>query len=99
MQIFLSYRKISPQRSKWKIIFFFFNEVSVDKPFLVRKYVVSYGYALLKLRKKCNGVFPACFLMDSFVKTKVLSREFSSTIEIESECLNRSILEDLKGEK
>lgn len=78
---------------------FFLNEASVDKPFLVRKYVVSCGSALLKLRRKCNGVFLACFLMDSFVKTKVLSRKFSSTVEIESECFKRSILEDLKGEK
>ena len=48
----------------------FLNEASVDKPFLVRKYVVSCGSVLLKLRRKCNGVFPACFLVDSFVKTK-----------------------------
>ena len=77
----------------------FLNEVSVDKPVLVRKYVVGCGSALLKLRRKCNEVFPACFLMDSFVKTKVWSREFSSTVEIESEHLKRSILEDLKGDK
>ena len=43
--------------------------------------------------------FPACFLMDSFVKTKILSQEFSSTVGIESECFKHSILEDLKGEK
>ena len=35
----------------------FLNEAIVDKPFLVRKYVVSYGSALLKLRRKCYGVF------------------------------------------
>ena len=75
------------------------NEATVDKPFLVRKYVVSCGSALLKLRRRCNGIFPACLLMDSFVKTKVLSREFSSTVEIESERFKRSILADLKGEK
>ena len=33
------------------------------------------------------------------MKTKRLSREFSSTVEIESEHLKCSILEDLKGEK
>ena len=77
----------------------FLNEVIVDKPFLVRKYVVSCGFALLKLRRRCNGVLPACLLTDSFVKTKSLSREFSSTVEIESERFKRSILEDLKGEK
>lgn len=77
----------------------FLNEASVDKPFLIRKYVVGYGSALLKLRRKCNGVSPACFLVDSFVKTKRLSREFSSTGEIESERLKCSILEDLKSEK
>ena len=77
----------------------FLNEAIVDKPFLVRKYVVSCGFALLKLRRKCYGVFPACFLMDFFVKTKVLSREFSSTVEIESERFKRSILKDLKSEK
>jgi RNA-directed DNA polymerase len=75
------------------------NEATVDKPFLVRKYVVSCSSVLLKLRRRCNGIFPACLLMDSFVKTKVLSREFSSTVEIESERFKRSILEDLKGEK
>jgi len=74
-------------------------EVIVDKPFLIRKYVVSCGSALLKLRRRCNGVFPACFLLDSFVKTKVMSREFSSTVGIESERLKHSILEDLKSEK
>lgn len=99
MQIFLSHRKISPQRSKWKIIFFFLNEATVDKPFLIKKYVAGCGSALLKLRRRCNGVFPACFLMDSFVKTKILSREFSSTVEIESERFKHSILEDLKSEK
>lgn len=77
----------------------FLNEAFVDKPFSSRKYVVSCGFALLKLRKKCNGVSPACFLMDSFVSTKSLSREFSSTAEIESERLKYSILEDLKGDK
>jgi len=77
----------------------FLNEAFVDKPFLIRKYVVGCGSALLKLRRKCNGVSPACFLVDSFVKTKRLSREFSSTGEIESERLKCSILEDLKSEK
>lgn len=77
----------------------FLNDAFVDKPFLVRKYAVGYGLALLKLRKKCNGVFPACFLVDSFVKTKKLSREFSSMVEIEAEHLKCSILEDLKGNK
>ena len=38
-------------------IMFFLNEVTVDKPFLVRKYVVSCGFALLKLRRRCNGLF------------------------------------------
>ena len=75
------------------------NEVFVDKPALVRKYVVGCGSALLKLRRKCNGVSPACFLVDSFVKTKRLSREFSSTVELEPEHLKCSILEDLKGGK
>ena len=75
------------------------NEAFVDKPFLVRKYTVGCGSALLKLRRKRNGVSLACFLMDSFVKTKRLSREFSSTIEIESEHLKRSVLENLKGDK
>lgn len=77
----------------------FLNEAFVDKPILVRKYVVGCGSALLKLRRKCNGVFPACFLVDSFVKTRVWSRKFSSTVEIGSERLVRSILEDLKGDK
>lgn len=79
----------------------FLNEATVDKPFLLRKYVTSCSFALLKLRKRCNGVFfsPACFLMDSFVITKILSREFSSTVGIESECFKHSILEDLKGGK
>jgi len=75
------------------------NEAFVDKPVLIRKYVVSCGFALLKLRRKCNGVSPACFLVDSFVKTKRLSREFSSTVELESGHLKSSILEDLKGDK
>ena len=77
----------------------FLNEAFVDKPVLVRKYVVGCGSALLKLRRKCNGVSPACFLVDSFVKTKRLAREFSSTVEIESEHFKCSILEDLKGDK
>lgn len=69
----------------------------VDKPFLVKKYVVSSSCASLKLRKKCNGKFPACFLVDSFVKIKIMAREFSSTAEIESERFKRLILEDLKS--
>jgi RNA-directed DNA polymerase len=75
------------------------NEVIVVKPFLLRKYVVCCSSALLKLRRRCNGIFPAYLLVDSFVKTKVLAREFSSTVEIESERFKRSILEDLKSEK
>jgi RNA-directed DNA polymerase len=77
----------------------FLNEAILDKPFLIRKYVFSYGFALSKLRRRCNGISPACFLVDSFVKTKTLSREFSAIAEIESDRLKRSILEDLKGEK
>lgn len=92
-------KNIASKKQMENNIFCFLNEAFVDKPFFVRKYVVSCGSALLKLRRKCNGVFPAFFLMDSFVKTKVLSREFSSTVEIESESFKRSILEDLKGEK
>jgi hypothetical protein len=68
----------------------FLNEAVVDKPFLVKKYVVSCGFASLKLRRRCNGIFPACFLVDSFLKTKGLIREFSSAVEIESERLKRS---------
>lgn len=75
------------------------NEAFVDKPVLVRKYVVGSASVLLKLRRKCNGASPACFLVDSFVKTKGLSRKFSSTVEIESEHLKCSILEDLKSGK
>ena len=37
--------------------------------------------------------------MDSFVKAKSLSREFSTNVEIEPERLKRSILKDLKGGK
>ena len=76
-----------------------FNEVFVEKPFSIRKYVVGCGFALLRLRRKCNVVSPACFLMDSFVETKRLSREFSSSVEIESEDLKYLILEDLRSEK
>jgi len=76
---------------------FFLNTVIVDKPFLVRKYVVSSSCASLKLRKKCNGNFPACFLVDSFVKTRILAREFSSIAEIESKRFKPLILENLKG--
>lgn len=75
------------------------NKALVDKPVLIRKYVVSYGSALLKLRRKCNGISPAYFLVNSFVKTKRLSREFSSMVGLESEHLKCSILEDLKGDK
>ena len=71
---------------------FFLNTVIVDKPFLVRKYVVSSSCASLKLRKKCNEKFSECFLVDSFVKIKILAREFSSTAEIESERFKRLIL-------
>ena len=77
----------------------FLNEAIVDKPFLVRKYVISCGFALSKLRRRCNGVSPACFLVDSFAKTKTLSREFSVIAGLESDRFKRSILEDLKGEK
>ena len=75
------------------------NVAIVDKPFLVRKYVVSCSFALPELRRKCNGIFSACFLTDSFVKTKMLCREFSSSVEIDSERFKCSILEDLKGDK
>jgi retron-type reverse transcriptase len=76
----------------------FLNTVIVDKPFLVSKYVISSSFGSLKMRKRCNGNTPVCLLMDSFVRTKLLAREFSSIAEIESERLKRSILEDLKGE-
>lgn len=75
------------------------NEAIVDKPFLIKKYIVSYDSTLLKLRRKCNRIFQTCFLMDFFVKTKNLSRKFSSTIEIEANLLKQSILKDLKNEK
>nr|WAK84998.1 hypothetical proteine [Amicula sp. isolate GU52X-4 cfCalB7] len=75
------------------------NEAFVDKPILVKKYVVGFGSALLKSRRKCNGVSLACFLLDSFVKAKRLSREFSSSAEIESEHFKCSILKDLNGDK
>lgn len=75
------------------------NEAFVDKPVLIRNYVVGCGFALLKLRKRCNGVFSACFLVGSFVKTKILSREFSSTVELETKHLKCSILEDLETGK
>lgn len=39
----------------------FLNEAFVDKPILTRKYVVGCDSDLLKLRRKCNGFFPACF--------------------------------------
>jgi hypothetical protein len=77
----------------------FLIEAFVNKPFLIRKYVVSCGSALSKLQRICNGGSPACFLMDSFVKTKRLSREFSAIAELESERFKRSILESLHGEK
>lgn len=75
------------------------NVAIAVKPFLVRKYVVSCSFALPELRRKCNGIFSACFLTDSFVKTKMLFREFSSSVEIDSERFKRSILEDLTGDK
>jgi retron-type reverse transcriptase len=78
---------------------FFLNKTDVDKPFSVKKYVVSRSFALSKLRRRCNGVYPACLLVDFFVRTKMLSREFSATAGLESDRLKRSILEDLGGEK
>jgi hypothetical protein len=66
-----------------------------DKPFLIRKYVISPSSALSKLRRRCYGIYPAYFLVDFFVKTKTLSREFSVKIEIESHNSKCSILEDL----
>jgi hypothetical protein len=79
--------------------YFFLNKIIVDKPFSAKKYVVSSGFALLRLRRKCNGVSFACFLVDSFVGTKILAREFSANVGLESEQLKRSILEDLKSGK
>jgi hypothetical protein len=73
------------------------NVAVVVKPFFVRKCDVSCSFALHKLRRKCNGIFSAYFLTDSFVKTKMLFREFSSSVEIDSERYERSILEDLKS--
>jgi len=35
---------------------YFVNETDVDKPFSVKKYVVSCGFALPRLRRRCNGV-------------------------------------------
>ena len=42
----------------------FLKTAIADKPFLIRKYVVSSGSALSKLRRRCYGVSPACFLVD-----------------------------------
>jgi hypothetical protein len=89
MQIFPSHRKISaPKKQVENNIL---NVAIVVKPFLVRKCAVSWGFALHKLRRKCNGTFSACFLTDSFVQIKMLFREFSSSVEIDSERYKRSI--------
>jgi hypothetical protein len=47
----------------------FMNKTNIDKPFMVNKYVDSYDFVLPRLRRKCNGVSPAYFLVDSFVKS------------------------------
>jgi hypothetical protein len=57
--------------------------------------VVSCSFVLLKLRRKCNGVYLTYFLVDFFVGIKIFIREFSFIIGSESERLKRSILEDL----
>lgn len=78
---------------------YFINKTIVGKPFSVKNYVASYDFALSRLRKKCNGVSPACFLVDFFVGTKTLTREFSVNTELESKQLKCSVLEDLKSGK
>lgn len=57
--------------------------------------VVNYSFVLPKLRRKCNGVYLAYFLMDSFVEINVLTRQSSFIVELELDCLTRSIIEDL----
>jgi retron-type reverse transcriptase len=76
---------------------YFLNKKFADKPFFVKKYVVSRGFTLQRLRKKCNEVFSACFLVGTLIKTKILARKFSVMTKIESERLTRSILKDLKN--
>ena len=50
------------------------------------------------MRKKRNRVTLAYFLVDFFVETKILAREFSVIAEIESKLFKCSILDDLKND-
>lgn len=81
--------------SKKQVEKYFLNKMNVVKPFSIKKYVVSRSFVLLKLRRKCNGFSSYVFSSGLFCKTRILARKFSAKVELESECLKRSILEDL----
>ena len=85
--------------SKKQVVRTILNEAFVDKPFFSKELCRWLRLRLIKIAKKMQWSFSGVFSSGLFCKTKRLSREFSSMVEIEPEHLKRSILEDLKGDK
>jgi len=70
------------------------TEFVIHKPSSLKKYVPSSGFALTKLRKRCNGNIPACLLMERVTLSKKGIRKFSSNTDpIENRELNSQILD------
>jgi hypothetical protein len=72
------------------------TEFVIHKPSLLKKYVPSSGFALTKLRKRCNGNtnIPACLLMERVTLSKKGIRKFSSSSSlVECRELNSQILD------
>ena len=70
------------------------TELVIHKPSSLKKYVSSSGFALTKLRKRCNGNIPACLLVERVTLSKKGIRKFSSNSDlIENRELNSQILD------
>ena len=70
------------------------TEFVIHKPSSLKKYVLSSGFALTKLRKRCNRNILACLLVDQVTLSKRGIRKFSSNSDlIESRELNFQILD------
>lgn len=69
-------------------------EFVIHKPSSLKKYVPSWGFALTKMRKRCNSILPARLLMEQVTMSKKGIRKFSSKSNlIECRELNSQILD------
>ena len=71
-------------------------EFVIHKPSSLKNYVLSSGFVLMRLRKRCNGNLPACHLVERVTLSKKGIRKFSSSNLIECHELNSQILDMIR---